>query len=688
MNDSSSASGPSVVVLCRGDDGAFALPNDPPDWLERVLEEASVKGGRVRFDSALDFVGSFVAAAEAAWGEGRKQRSGIFALSWDDDDKLYLEATATTLASGPCLVLELCGTMRANRTMAAMRELRRTRLALSESEATLERQLARSDEEQELLASLSVLILRLGLDGTILEARGNTHYELAEGRRPSLGMRLAELLPSQYAAQSAELVDVVSTRRRSVSFEFGVVVGGRRHEHRVELHASLEGEVVAVFRDVTEERALEGYLRGITLEDRLTGLANRHLLEDRIGGALDRALRAGGGVWVLHVDLDDFASINAEHGHAVGDGLLVQCADRLRAVLRRSDTIIRRGGDDFVVVVEDIVDVEAAEGLARKLLYALSETSFVQGRELRVTASIGLSCYPKDGSSPDELAVAAEAALHLAKGDGGNSYAFASGERQARKLSFELDELRFAPEREEFLLHYEPILDTTSGRVVDLSAELRWQHPREGSLEASEFMAVAASLGISRDLDGHALERVLAELPDSSRALGEGRVWIGIAGASLQGSNFVDRVEATLRAEAESCARLGIALRAPGATVEDRAVERFVRVVRPLGVRLAMTGFGAEEPRLRRLYELAFERIELSAQRVGSARQDKLDGRLLAALYELASGSGATVSAAGVDRPEDRDRLRELGCALQRGGLFADAVPLAELDELLRRFAR
>ena len=688
MVESSKVPGPAVVVLRRESDGSFVLPSEVPEWLDHVLSEATrTATDRARFDDSLEFLGSFVKSAELAWAEARKQRSGIFAVAWDDD-KLYVEATATTVASGPCLVLELCGTMRGNRTMAAVRELRRTRLALSESEASLERQLARNDEEQHLLASLSVLILRLAADGTVLEARGNPDYELAEGRRPAEGMQLRELLPTQYGERSAELLDVVSTRRRSVSFEFAVVFAGRRQEHFLELHSSLDAEIVAVFRNVTEERALEGYLRGITLEDRLTGLANRHLLEDRVGGALDRALRAASGVWILHVDLDDFARINTEHGHAVGDGLLVQCADRLRAVLRRSDTIVRRGGDDFVVVVEEVPDVEAAEGLARKLLYALSETSFVHGRELRVTASIGLSCYPSDGSSPEELTVAAEAALHLAKGDGGNSYAFASGERQARRLRFELDELRFAPERKEFAIHYEPVLDTRSGRVVDLAADLRWQHPREGSLPAHEFMAVAASLGFSRDLDEHGLEHVLSELPEVIEAFGEGRVWLGLAGASLQGSNFVDRVEAMLQASPDTCARLGIALRAPGASVEDRAVERFVRVVRPLGVRLAMTEFGVENPRLRRLHELAFERIELAASRVRAARQDKLDHRMLEALFGVANGSGASVCAAGVDEAQDRERLRELGCDLQRGQLFAEAVPLGGLAELLRRFAR
>ncbi len=258
----------------------------------------------------------------------------------------------------------------------------------------------------------------------------------------------------------------------------------------------LPGEVTVfqtLFRDISNQKQAARQIEHMAYHDQLTGLANRRLMHDRINQAISSALRRQAHLAVLFLDLDHFKLVNDSLGHPVGDEVLVQVAKRLQACVRADDTVARVGGDEFVLMLGDVLHAEGAAVLASKIITTLSEPMQIQGEELRVTPSIGISLCPQDGSDTDELLKNADAALYQAKKMGRANYQFftqALNDQAHERLNLER-RLRKALERDEFELYYQPQMDLHSGRLVGCEALIRWNPPEMGQVAPARFIPVA-----------------------------------------------------------------------------------------------------------------------------------------------------------------------------------------------------
>jgi diguanylate cyclase (GGDEF)-like protein/PAS domain S-box-containing protein len=454
------------------------------------------------------------------------------------------------------------------------------------------------------------------------------------------------------------------------------------------LHTSLAG-VVCNLTDVTERVEAEQALRDAALHDALTGLPNRTLLADRLEHAVQRQrananARLGDGAGataVLFIDLDHFKLVNDSRGHHVGDAVIVAVADRLRAAVPASDTVARFGGDEFVVLVEDI-DETAACALAAELLRALTVPVDVGGEQLHVNASIGIVLSPP--VEADDLLRYADAAMYEAKSAGrGRCMVFdrALADRADQRFALAAD-LRHALATDALELHYQPIIDLETDRVVAVEALARWHHPGRGWVSPLEFVGIAEQVGISASLDRWVLRRALRQV-GALIASGILPADIGIS-VNVSAGNVADRGLELLLLEASAGSGLApeqVILEITESAVMDDA-ERAIDVLRALrrhGFRVAIDDFGTGYSSLAYLRQLP-----VTSLKIDKAFIDDLgdaDGlAIVASIIDLARAVGVTLVAEGVETREQAMLLRELGCDRAQGWLWSPAVSVAALE--------
>ena len=433
-------------------------------------------------------------------------------------------------------------------------------------------------------------------------------------------------------------------------------------------------------------RALEEALHE-ALHDPLTGLPNRSLFLDRMRHALARAERDSEPVAVLFCDLDGFKTVNDSLGHRTGDRLLMMVAERLAARLRPGDTIARLGGDEFAVLLEELREPGDAARAAQGLLDALEAPFELRDREFYVSASIGIAAGKGDAET---LLRDADLAMYRAKSRGKGRYAvFEPGMHTAivERLELEVD-LKRALEREELAVVYQPIFSLVSGSVTGVEALVRWHHPTRGVVLPESFVPLAEESGLIRELGRWVLRKAChqgalwrAKYPGHP-GLGIG---VNISGAQLREPGLVQEVSDAL-AESQ--------LDTTGLTLEitetalmesfDEAIEE-VDALKSLGVGLAIDDFGTGYSSLRYLRRLPLDVMKIEKSFVGGIGWPGEEPDLLRAIIDLANIFGLRVVAEGIERPEQRERLLELGCELGQGHLLAEPLDADGTDALLLR---
>ena len=444
-------------------------------------------------------------------------------------------------------------------------------------------------------------------------------------------------------------------------------------------------EVVMIEEDVTARLDHERQLRHRALHDPLTDLPNRALFRDRLGQALARAPRAGAAA-VLFLDLDRFKTINDSLGHPAGDRLLRDVARRLPAHVRPGDTVARFGGDEFALLLEGGVTTAAAAATADRVA-TLREPLVLDGQSVVVAASVGV-VLAEAGADPDELLRDADVAMYAAKRAGGGRFRFFEPSMRAavrERLVLETD-LRRALERDELLLHYQPIVDLATNRTIGVEALVRWAHPKRGLLLPGTFVPLAEETGLILPLGRWVLAescRQLRAWQASGRADQGLRVSVNLSARQFAESALVEEVAETLGATglAPGCLQLEITESAAMADPSGAIVT--LQELKALGVRLALDDFGTGYSSLGQLRRFPLDVLKIDRGFVAGLEDDAKGAAIAGAMVWLGRALGLVTVAEGVESANVLDRVRALGCEVGQGYLFAKPLTAEAAEELL-----
>jgi diguanylate cyclase (GGDEF)-like protein/PAS domain S-box-containing protein len=473
----------------------------------------------------------------------------------------------------------------------------------------------------------------------------------------------------------------------TLSARFSHAAGGSRTVETVvdnRVDDSAVGGLVLSMRDVTERKVLEDELRHQAFHDSLTGLANRALFEDRLSHAMAIAGRRRRAFAVLFLDLDDFKTINDSLGHARGDELLRATANRIRGILRLSDTAARLGGDEFAVLIE--AGEAEAPAAARRILDALAAPFLIDGRELRITASMGLALSGA-GVSVEELLRNADMAMYAAKSDGKASIRAFEPSMHRRVLErLELTgEMRAALDAGEFELDYQPIVELRSGRIVGVEALVRWQHPERARLPPDQFIGLAEETGLIVPLGQWVLETACAEARRWQLAFPGHplQLSVNVSTRQLHEPNFIDTVEEILRVTELAPESLAIEI-TEGLLLGDRnEVVAQLQGLKALGLRVAVDDFGTGYSSLSHLRHFPIDILKIDKSFVDGIDSDPGKAKLVHGIVNLGDSLMLDVVAEGIEQQGQANEFSGMRSPLAQGFLFFPPLPGAEIEALL-----
>jgi diguanylate cyclase (GGDEF)-like protein/PAS domain S-box-containing protein len=540
-----------------------------------------------------------------------------------------------------------------------------------------------------LVTSSTDLVLVLGARGCEYASESVARM-LGCDAREVLGDRLERFVhPDDHAALQAEDGECVF-RLRS---RFGEWRQLEAHVTDLRRDRHVRG-VVLNARDVTERLRLEEQLTRQAFHDSLTGLANRALFRDRLDQALARSARSHHALAVLLVDLDGFKQVNDSLGHDAGDELLVEVAMRFDGVVRPADTLARLGGDEFALLLEGAGEHQAV-GVARRLLERLAEPARVGGRDLVMSASVGIVMHPGGVGDSAELIRHADVAMYAAKDEGhGRHRVFHAGMAHAagEQLALEHD-LRLAVQRGELALHYQPEVTLDDEAIVGVEALLRWHSPTRGVVSPAQFIPLAERSGLIVAIGEHVLREACTQAARWRRdgVLVDGFVtWVNVSAKQLSAVGFASLVEEVLECSGLPPECLGLEVTETAiveqGTVADRAREQLERL-HERGVRIAIDDFGTGFSSLGQLRHFPIDVLKVDRSFVSGVEHDSRDAAIAANLVSLAHALGLVAIAEGIESAGQRESFRRLGCDRAQGFLFARPAPAAELTALLARSA-
>jgi diguanylate cyclase (GGDEF)-like protein/PAS domain S-box-containing protein len=439
---------------------------------------------------------------------------------------------------------------------------------------------------------------------------------------------------------------------------------------------------VAVFSDITQIKRAQERLDFLAHHDALTGLPNRLLFQDRLDHAIRRALREGRQLALLFLDLDGFKGVNDTLGHAVGDRLLEVVAERLGKRLRASDTLARLGGDEFLIVLEDDTEAAAAAAAAESCLRLLAAPARIQGHEIFISGSIGISLFPADGQDAETLLASADLAMYRAKAEGRNTFQFYVPEMTASAMERQALEnaLRGALARGELAVHYQAQVELATGLLCGVEALARWEHPLLGPVPPARFIPIAEGIGMVAEIDEWVLAQACGQL-GAWRAMGFAvpRVSVNCSRQPLERGTLVPAVQRAL--ESSGLAPGDLELEVTESTIMGKGPRALTALadLRALGVRLAVDDFGTGYSALGRLNRIPIDRIKIDASFIRDIGRDPKDEAVARALVGLGQDLGLEVLAEGVERADQVDLLMREGCRYAQGYLFGAPTEPAAL---------
>jgi diguanylate cyclase (GGDEF)-like protein/PAS domain S-box-containing protein len=465
----------------------------------------------------------------------------------------------------------------------------------------------------------------------------------------------------------------------------------RRDGHEVFIEDSVapihdrEGNVtgsVLVFRDVSVAHALADQLAHAAEHDSLTDLPNRSLLNDRLEQAIAMAARLHDKVAVLFLDLDGFKHINDSLGHHTGDKLLQSVATRLRDCVRAPDTVSRQGGDEFVVLLQDIHKAEDAIIASDRILEAVALPHFIDHRELHVTTSIGISLYPGDGLDAETLIKNADTAMYQAKEGGRHSYKFFRPVMNVRAVERQTIEmgLRRALEQNEFTLHYQPKIDLRTGAIIGTEALIRWNHPERGMVPPLQFIPIAEDCGLILPIGAWVLREVCmqarawedAGLPPTTMA-------VNVSAIQFRSEGFLERMFATISETGMDPQSLEVEITESILMKHAEVATTILHALRDKGVRVSVDDFGTGYSSLSYLRKFPLDALKIDQSFVRQITPKPAEAGIVSAIISMGQSLNLRVIAEGVETADDLAFLKVHNCDEAQGYLFSRPLPANDL---------
>jgi diguanylate cyclase (GGDEF)-like protein len=438
---------------------------------------------------------------------------------------------------------------------------------------------------------------------------------------------------------------------------------------------------VATHEDITEQRRSEIKIEYMAHHDSLTDLANRVLLNERLEQALGRRIHREEMVAVHHLDLDRFKAVNDTFGHPAGDKLLKIVSERLRGLVRETDTIARMGGDEFVVVQAPITDPAEATSLAQRIIALLSEPYEIDGHRAVIGASIGIAVGPGDGLRPDRLLRNADIALYRAKGDRRGTFRFfepAMDQQMQTRRVMEQD-LREALPAGEFELYYQPLVNLASNEISGFEALIRWNHPKQGMVASDVFIPLAEETGFIVPLGEWVIRQACAT---AAQWPGDICVAVNISAVQFRNPGLMQVIVGALAASGLPPTRLEIEITETVLLQNRETTLAVLHQLRALGIRIAMDDFGTGYSSLTYLQCFPFDKIKIDRSFVTDITENAGSLNIVRAVAALANGMGMTATAEGVETREQLDMVTSEGCTEMQGYLFSRPLPAHEIERL------
>lgn len=451
---------------------------------------------------------------------------------------------------------------------------------------------------------------------------------------------------------------------------------------------SIAGLVVST-RDISERRTLEAKLTHQAYHDSLTRLANRSLFLNRVAHAIARGARGRRPSAVLFLDLDDFKRVNDSLGHAAGDELLVACASRLATCVRPGDTIARLGGDEFAVLLESMQDMNDAIQIVERISGSMRTPFTVHGRDVFVGVSIGIAEVSLD-LSPDDVLRNADLAMYFAKGRDKGRYAIYAPEMHEQlveRLELEAD-LRAAVDAEQIEIEYQPIIELQSGAIYGAEALVRWRHERRGWVAPSGFIALAEETGLIIPVGQRVLKLACAQAQawrDGNRRARGLQLSVNLSGRHFMEPTLIADVKAALDESRLEPAALTLEITESVLMHRSESTLEKLTALKHLGVRLAIDDFGTGYSSLGYLQRFPIDILKIDRSFVEAVAHASSDPVLVRAIIALGRTLRIETIAEGIERPEQLEGLRALGCPLGQGFLFSKSLPPSEFGRLLER---
>ena len=446
-------------------------------------------------------------------------------------------------------------------------------------------------------------------------------------------------------------------------------------------------QYVAVFSDVAIVKRSLQKLDHLAHHDTLTDLPNRLLLRDRIEHAIHRAHREQRQLAVLFLDLDRFKNINDTLGHTVGDHLLRIFAKRLSYRTREGDTVARLGGDEFMILLEDYRSPDDARTVAQDVLDSLGQSFVIQSHELFVTASIGISVYPDDGLSADDLVRNSDAAMYRAKEKGKNNYQFYTSDlTEIARENLRLESsLRLALERDEFVLHYQPKWNTATGEITGVEALLRWQHPERGLIEPTDFLSALEDSGLILPVGKWVMQTACRQAQVwRDQGLPAIQMSVNLSGRQIVESSLLQMVTDSLTESGLDPRHLELELTEGFIMRQPNEVVELLNSLRALEVSIAIDDFGTGHSSLSYLKQLPIQKLKIDRSFVRDIPADPDDMAITSAIVALGHRLQMSIVAEGVETPEQLAFLVDEGCEEAQGYLFSAPLPEQEVRPLLQ----